>query len=54
METVDNDGAIELTGRLDGRSSAEVRDALYEHIERHPDEDVRVDVTRWSPSTSRR
>ena len=46
MELVDNDGAIELTGRLDGRSSAEVRDALYDHIERHPDEDVRVDVTQ--------
>ncbi len=45
MELVDNDGAIELTGRLDGRSSAEVREALYDHIERHPDEDVRVDVT---------
>ena len=46
MELVDDDGAIELAGRLDGRSSAEVRDALYDHIERHPDEDVRVDVTR--------
>ena len=23
-----------------------MRDALYDHIERHPDEDVRVDVTR--------
>ena len=46
MGLVENDGAIELTGRLDGRSSAEVRAALYDHIDRHRDEDVRVDVTR--------
>ena len=45
MELVDRDGAIELTGRLDGRTSAEVREALYDHIERHPDEDVRLDLT---------
>ena len=46
-DAIDHDGdAIELEGRLDGRSSAEVRDALYEHIERHPREDVRVDCTR--------
>jgi anti-anti-sigma factor len=41
-----DDDAIELAGRLDGRSSAQVRDALYDHIERHPREDVRVDCTR--------
>jgi anti-anti-sigma factor len=53
MDLIDDDeaidhgtDAIELEGRLDGRSSAEVRDALYEHIERHPREDVRVDCSR--------
>jgi anti-anti-sigma factor len=43
---VDNAGrAISLSGRLDGRCSAEVREVLYDHIERHPDEDVVVDVS---------
>lgn len=46
MGRAENPDAIELEGRLDGRSSAEVRAALYDHIERHPDEDVLIDVTR--------
>lgn len=46
VDLVNDDDTIELEGRLDGRSSAEVREALYEHIERHPDEDLRVDLTR--------
>ena len=37
--------AISLSGRLDGRCSAEVREALHDHIDRHPDEDVIVDLT---------
>jgi anti-anti-sigma factor len=46
MDLMDDNDAIELEGRLDGRSTAEVRDALYDHIERHPREDVRVDCSR--------
>jgi anti-anti-sigma factor len=43
---VANDGpAIALAGHLDGRSSAQVRDALYEHIDRHCEDDVVVDLT---------
>ena len=45
MELVDKGGAIALSGRLDGRCSAEVREALYDHIEQHPDQDVVVDLT---------
>ena len=45
METARASDAIALSGHLDGRSSAEVRAALYDHIERHPDEDVIVDLT---------
>ena len=40
------DDSFTLEGRLDGRRSAEVRDALYDHIEQHPDSDVVVDVSR--------
>jgi alpha-mannosidase len=36
---------IALTGHLDVRCSARVREALYTHIERHPDRDVIVDLT---------
>ncbi len=45
METARASDAISLSGRLDGRSSAEVREALYDHIDRHPGEDVVVDLT---------
>jgi anti-anti-sigma factor len=45
VETARASDAIALSGSLDGRCSAEVREALYEHIERHPDEDVIVDLT---------
>ena len=45
METARASDAITLSGSLDCRCSAEVREALYQHIERHPDEDVIVDLT---------
>jgi anti-anti-sigma factor len=44
---VTDDGALvlALTGPLDGRCSSEVRERLYAHIERHPDQDVVVDLS---------
>jgi anti-anti-sigma factor len=45
MELASNDAAFALDGHLDGRSSAQVRAALYEHIEQHLDDDVVVDMT---------
>ncbi len=45
MEAARDPEAIALSGRLDGRCSAEIREALYEHIDQHPDEDVIVDLT---------
>ncbi len=40
------DDCLALEGLLDGRRSAEVREALYHHIERHPDGDPVVDLSR--------
>jgi anti-anti-sigma factor len=36
---------LEVSGRLDGRCSSELRELLYAHIERHRDEDVVVDLS---------
>lgn len=44
MQVISKGEAFELTGHLDGRCSAVVRDALYEHIRAHPD-DVVVDLS---------
>jgi anti-anti-sigma factor len=44
VETARED-AIALSGHLDGRCTAELREALYSHIAAHPDEDVLVDVS---------
>jgi anti-anti-sigma factor len=46
MDVTNDRPAVELAGRLDGRCSAELRRVLYDHIERHPDEDVVLDVSR--------
>ena len=43
---VANDEALALSGRLDGRCTSEVREAVYDHIRRHPGEDVVVDLSR--------
>lgn len=45
METASASDAIALSGHLDGRCSAQVREALHDHIDRHPDQDVVVDLT---------
>jgi anti-anti-sigma factor len=39
------DDCLTLEGHLDGRRSAEVREALYRHIESHPDGDPVVDLS---------
>jgi anti-anti-sigma factor len=39
------DDCLALDGHLDGRRSAEVREALYAHIDRHPEGDVVVDLS---------
>ncbi len=39
------DDVLALSGHLDGRSSAAVRDRLYAHIHDHPDCDVVVDLS---------
>ena len=48
MDNVDvvGDDCLALEGHLDGRRSAEVREALYHHIDQHPDTDVVVDLSR--------
>ena len=38
--------ALTLAGPLDGRCSSELREELYDHIRRHPGEDVVVDLSR--------
>ena len=44
MFMANEDSAMALSGRLDGRHAAEVREALYERIE-EADGDVVVDLT---------
>jgi anti-anti-sigma factor len=40
------DGTVlALSGRFDGRSTAQVRTALYDHIDHSPDRDVVVDLS---------
>jgi anti-anti-sigma factor len=46
VEVAKEDDAVVLDGRLDGRCSAHVRAALYQHIEQYPARDVVVDLTR--------
>ncbi len=46
MHALNHGDPLAFSGRLDGRTSAEVRDQLYAHIESHPDQDVVVDLTR--------
>lgn len=41
----ESDAAVSLSGRLDGRCSSEVREVLDEHLDRHPDEDLVLDVS---------
>ncbi len=36
---------ITLRGELDGRRSAELREAIYDHIASHPDADVVLDLS---------
>lgn len=43
--TGDPQEAVSLSGRLDGRCSSEVREALGQHLERHPEEDLVLDVS---------
>jgi anti-anti-sigma factor len=43
MEITTSGRTISLTGRLDGRSTSEVREALYDQIARHTD--VVVDLS---------
>jgi anti-anti-sigma factor len=45
VEVSQEDAAVVLSGRLDGRCSASVRAALHEYIDQHPDRDVVVDLT---------
>jgi anti-anti-sigma factor len=46
VEVVDNRAALPLEGHLDGRCSAEMREALYQHIRHHPGPDVVVDLSQ--------
>ncbi len=45
VDVVDEGAAIALSGHLDVRCSAEVRETLYAHIDGHPDRDVVMDLT---------
>ena len=47
MQVTDDEALVlAFSGPLDGRCSSEVREQLYAHIGRHPDEDVVVDLSR--------
>ena len=37
--------SIRLAGRLDGRCTSELREVLAAHVERHPDQDVGLDMS---------
>jgi anti-anti-sigma factor len=45
VDVADEGAAIALSGQLDVRRSAEVRERLYAHIGRHPGRDVVMDLT---------
>lgn len=44
MEVTTNGDTLFLVGRFDGRSTSMVREALYQHLDKHPG-DVAVDLS---------
>jgi anti-anti-sigma factor len=44
VDTMDTT-VVRFAGHLDGRCSAEVRQTLYDHVARHPDRDLVVDLS---------